>query len=97
MSAVNAAHKGAAALVPPARPCWPLFAISQMESDRQATSGMLRLVVEAWLADVLTPCCQEGIGYAVLIPPPLSGQVVSDTHAPPDPVVVRVVPPTTVR
>jgi hypothetical protein len=47
------------------------------------------------------PCCQFGIGWTVLIPPLLpvpapQFQTVSDTQLPPGPVVVKVVPPTTV-
>ena len=45
--------------------------------------------------------CQLGIGYWVLMPPPLpmpfpQFQTVSKTRAPPGPVVVKVVPPTCV-
>jgi hypothetical protein len=46
---------------------------------------------------MLTGPCQTGIGYCVLIPPPLYGvHTVSDTHAPTGPLVVNVVPPTSV-
>src|ERR1700733_11529205 len=46
----------------------------------------------------MTPasCCQLGIGVPRTNPPPLSGQADSVDHAPPRPVVVSTVPPTTV-
>ena len=58
-------------------------------------------MVEPWAGDRLMLVCQLGIGYWVLIPPPLPMplfrfQTVSETHAPPGPVVVNVVPPTCV-
>src|SRR5580698_824590 len=68
----------------------------------RATSGTLRRVVDPPLAPVAIPRCQMGIGYEVLMPPPLpmpfSGfHTVSDTYGPTGPVVVKVVPPTLVR
>ncbi len=45
---------------------------------------------------MLTPRCHIGMALLVLNPPPLPLQTASDTHAPPGPLVVKVVPPTTV-
>src|SRR5271157_4698512 len=76
--AANPAHNGVEALEPPMAPCLPLSATSQMETSAwQDTSGMLRMVVDPWLADMPTPCCQVGIGNVALIPPPLPDHVVS--------------------
>jgi len=79
-----------------------------MLSAVRATSGVLRFVVEPLLAVMLMFVCQFGIGYCVLIPPPLPKpsksdpnslpqfQTVSEIHEPPGPLVVKVVPPTCV-
>src|ERR1017187_140432 len=74
-----------------------------MLSAVRATSGMFRMVVEPWLAVMLMPCCQVGIAKRVLTPPLLASawpgnqlHTFSDTHDPPGPLVVKVVPPTTV-
>ncbi len=57
------------------------------------------MVVEPRFAVMLMPCCQEGMLYWVLIPPPLpvpsfQFQTVSELYGPPALPVVRVVPPT---
>ena len=57
------------------------------------------MVVDPWLADMLTFVCHQGIAYVVLIPPPLAPtlpwlyefQVVSDTQLFVGPLVVKVV------
>ena len=72
-----------------------------MLSAVRATSGVSRIVVEPWLAVMLMFVCQLGIGYCVLMPPPLpmpfpQFQTVSETRVPPGPLVVNVVPPTCV-
>ena len=83
--------------MPPVAPCWPLNAIIQMvRSAWAATSGMLRKLGEPWLADALTPSCQTGSGKVVLEPPPLPDHAVSPDQTPAGPLVLKVVPPTTV-
>ncbi len=71
MSAVNPAHRGAAQLVPPTLYLCPLPAKINTLSAVMATSGRFRLVVEPWLAVMSMPCCQLGIAYFVLMPPPV--------------------------
>src|SRR3954470_7146769 len=61
------------------------------------TSGEFRIVVDPPAAVMLIPCCQLGIVKFWLMLPPLPPQPVSDDHAPPAPLVVRVVPPTVVK
>src|ERR1035441_770818 len=104
--AAKPAHNGAAALVPLAAPCSPLFTTTQMLSATQATSGRFRLIVEPPLLVISIPCCQPGIAKLELLPPPLptyvpsgcrpGSQTVSDCQAPPAALVVKNVPPTTV-
>ena len=61
--AVNPAHRGAEALVPPVMACSPLLATIQITaSARQATSGTLRMAVDPPLPVISTPCCQLGMG-----------------------------------
>src|SRR5271170_1081318 len=106
-SAMKPAHNGAAQLVPTTTSGEPLSSKIKISSAIIATSGELRNTGEPWLFAMLTPCCQLGMGYCGLMPPPLPSvvspelnpfQTTSETHAPvcpPD--VVSVVPPTLVR
>src|SRR5581483_580560 len=75
--------------------------MTQMLFAVRATSGMFRMLVDPLLVVMLMPCCQLGILYLVLMPPPVASdtrgnqlQVVSETQVPPGPLVVNVVPPT---
>src|SRR4029077_15589765 len=97
--AKNPAQRGAAKLVPP-KPVTkrPLITVGLSKSASAATSGELRRAVEPRFDELITPvsCCQGGIGVSLTLPPPLCGQAVSADHAPPGPVVVNSVPPTSV-
>src|SRR3569833_1322240 len=66
-----------------------------------ATSGTFRIVIEPWFTLISTLVCHQGMPYCVLIPPPLPVPLprfhtVSESLAPPAPVVVNVVAPTCV-
>src|SRR5208283_1560233 len=99
-SAMNEAQRGVPMLVPMSALVWPLSPMLRTLSATIATSGMFRKLVDPWFALMLTPACQVGMAYRVLVPPPLASptlsfQVVSPAQAPVL-LVVSVVPPTTV-